>query len=109
MFEESSKQINSDLNTYYKNIKKYNSSEEAYNDFIKALDKPSQSKTAFFNSLKSNGYNAILDTHDITDTWMQAKKPLVIMDAVDMLGDLKVSEITNDRIIDAIDYLITTR
>ena len=109
MYNKSSKKIGKDLNAYYKNDKKYNNAQDAYNDFIKALDKPSASKKEFFNKLKDNGYNAVLDIHDVTDTWIQAKKPLIVMDAVDMLRDIKVSEVTNDRINASIDYLLETR
>ena len=106
MYNKSFGQIRKDLNAYYKNNKTYKDSTDAYNDFIKALDKPSESKSAFFGKLKDSGYNAILDTHDITDTWIQAKKPLIVMDAVDMLGNLKVSEVTNDRLAASINYLM---
>lgn len=107
LFDTRSDQITKDLNAYYKNKKKYSSSDDAYDDFIKALDKPSQSKNAFFGKLKESNYNAVLDSHDITDTWMQAKKPLIVMDAAADLGSLKVSEITNDKIAAAIDELMS--
>lgn len=109
VYNKSSKQVIKDLNDYYKNDKKYANAQDAYNDFIKSLDKPSSSKKEFFNKLKDNGYNAVLDIHDVTDTWIQAKKPLIVIDAIDMLGDLKVSEVTNDRINESIDYLLKTR
>lgn len=67
-----------------------------YDAFIKSLDTPSKDKTIFYNALKREGYNAIVDTHDIDNSWMQAKRPLIVMDALNNLGDMKIKTLTND-------------
>lgn len=45
--------------------------------------------------MKKRGYNAVLDQHDVTGSWMQAQRPLIVMDAINTIGDIKVREITD--------------
>lgn len=96
--------VDSDLSKYYKN-KTYNKN-DPYNDYIKSLDKTGDSKSLFYKRLKEEGYNAVLDQHDITDTWIQAKKPLIVMDAMNTLGKMKVSEIDNGELTKALNEWI---
>lgn len=70
-------------------------STEPYDVFIKTLDKKHQSKKIFYDALRKHGYNAVLDQHDVTDSWMQASRPLIIMDALNTIGDMKVKNVTN--------------
>ena len=96
--------IEFDYSKYYKN-KTYNKN-DPYNDYIKSLDKTGDSKSLFYKRLKEEGYNAVLDQHDITDTWIQAKKPLIVMDAMNTLGKMKVSEIDNGELTKALNEWI---
>jgi PP-loop superfamily ATP-utilizing enzyme len=66
--------------------------------FIKTLDKSGESKQLFYHAIKEAGYNAVLDQHDVSDSWMQASRPLIIMNALNTLGDMKVSDISSKEI-----------
>lgn len=86
-----------ELNSYYSGSK--TRPRDTYDAFIKTLDaKSSESKAAFYNEMKRNGYNAVLDQHDVTGSWMQAQRPLIVMDAINTLGDIKIRDITNSDI-----------
>ena len=86
--------VDSDMHEYYvKNKNKSYNKKEPYDDFIKSLDKPSKSKSAFYKELRKNGYNAVLDVHDINGSWMNAKRPLIVMEAKNILYDMKIKDI----------------
>ena len=55
--------------------------------------------------MKERGYNAVLDQHDITGSWMQAQRPLIVMDAINTLGDIKVKNINESDILDSLKRL----
>ena len=76
---------------------------ELYDTFIRSLDSKSDSRTLFYENVRNSGYNAVLDSHDITNTWMQAKKPLIVLETLDTLGDMKVSDISDTDIRNAYD------
>ena len=81
-----------DLNNYYSNGERQ--SKNTYDAFIRTLDtKSSESKSKFYDEMKKNGYNAVLDQHDVDGSWMQAQRPLIIMDAVNTLGDIKIRDV----------------
>jgi hypothetical protein len=90
-YKNNKKNVDSDMREYYKN-KSYNKN-EPYDDFIKSLDKPSNSKMIFYKELKKSGYNAVLDVHDINGSWMNAKRPLIVMEAKNVLYDMKIKDI----------------
>lgn len=77
-----------------------------YDQFINAAERSSQSQKAFYNMLKKNGYNAVLDEHDVTGSWMQAQKPLIIMDTLATFGNVKVSKLDVKDMQDALDRII---
>lgn len=86
-----------DLTDYYKTKK--SKPKEPYDQFIKSLDKNgTESKKLFYDAVKNKGYNAILDQHDVDYSWMQATKPLIIMDAVNTLGDMNVKDVNTKEI-----------
>lgn len=86
--------FNRDLDTYYR--KGATRPSDTYDAFIKTLDsKSSDSKRIFYEEVKKSGYNAVLDQHDVTGSWMQAQRPLIVMDAINTIGDIKVREITD--------------
>lgn len=88
-----------DLNDYY-SAKNKTRPNDSYDAFIKTLDgKASESKTKFYSEMKNSGYNAVLDQHDVTGSWMQAQRPLIIMDAVNTLGEMKVRDVKDVDII----------
>ena len=91
------------LDKYYdKSKNKEYDKSNPYDYFIKSLDQVSDSKKAFYDRLKDEGYNAVLDVHDITGSWMNAKKPLIVMDALYMFGDMKVHDITDKELNDSL-------
>lgn len=86
-----------DLNNYYS--KGERRPKDTYDAFIRTLDaKSSESKSKFYDEMKKNGYNAVLDQHDVTGSWMQAQRPLIIMDALNTLGDIKVRDVSDSDI-----------
>lgn len=95
--------IDSDLNSYYDHHK--NRPSDTYDAFIKSLDESSKSKSVFYDEMKKNGYNAVLDQHDVTTSWMGAYKPLIVMDALNTFGDFKVNDISNDDVRESIKKL----
>ena len=83
-----------DINDYYS--KGERRPKDTYDAFIRTLDsKSSDSKSKFYDEMKKNGYNAVLDQHDVTGSWMQAQRPLIVMDAVNTLGDIKMRDVTD--------------
>ncbi len=92
-----------DLASYYS--KDTPNSNDVYDKFIKSLDKSGESKRLFYKAMKESGYNAVLDQHDVNDSWMQASRPLIVMDALNTLGDMKVTNISNKQIEDALKRL----
>lgn len=95
-YKANKKQVDSDLKEYYEKSKhKSYNKDDPYDDFIKSLDRPSPSKKDFYKSMRDNGYNAVLDVHDITGSWMNAKKPLIVMEAINTLGDMNIHDISD--------------
>lgn len=93
-----------DLENYYSENK--TRPKDTYDAFIKTLDaKGSESKSKFYNEMKINGYNAVLDQHDVTGSWMQAQRPLIVMDAFNTLGDIKINDINDADIIESLKRL----
>lgn len=89
--------FDNDLNEYYS--KGGTKPKDTYDAFIKTLDaKSSESKSKFYEEMKKNGYNAVLDQHDVTGSWMQASRPLIVMDAINTLGDIKIRDINDNDI-----------
>lgn len=89
-----------DIASYY--AKEPPNSKDTYDMFIKSLDKSGESKRLFYQAMQKSGYNAVLDQHDITDSWMQASRPLIVMNALNTLGDMKVKNISNKQIEEAL-------
>jgi hypothetical protein len=96
VYKHNKKIFDNDINNYYSKEKV--NSEDIYDKFIKTLDKSSEAKKIFYEALKNNGYNAVLDQHDVDNSWMCASQPLIIMDASKMLSDLKSTEIDDAEI-----------
>ena len=83
-----------DLNDYYS--KGERRPKDTYDAFIRTLDaKSSESKSKFYDEMRKNGYNAVLDQHDVTGSWMQAQRPLIVMDAINTLGDIKIRDVND--------------
>ena len=94
-YSEHKKQVDTDLKNYYETKNKHYDKKDPYDDFIKALDRPSISKKYFYNAVKNAGYNAVLDVHDITGSWMNSKRPLIVMNALNEFGNMKVKDISD--------------
>lgn len=78
-------------------------SKELYTQFMNSLENKSLARKEFYRSLEKAGYNAVLDEHDVTGSWMQAEKPLIIMNALHTIGDFKVESLTNKKLEKALD------
>lgn len=78
-------------------------SKELYAQFMNSLEKKSLARKEFYRILKNSGYNAVLDEHDVTGSWMQAEKPLIIMNALHTIGDFKVESLSNRQLEKALD------
>lgn len=76
---------------------------ELYAQFMNSLESKSLARKEFYRSLEKAGYNAVLDEHDATGSWMQAEKPLIIMNALHTIGDFKVESLTNKKLEKALD------
>lgn len=70
-----------------------------YNLFMTYINEIKGNSVNIFNFyLKKEGYNAILDYHDIDLSWIQAKSPLYLLNAEDFVGIHKVIKIDRDDI-----------
>ncbi len=85
------------------------SKKDIYDQFINSVEKPSASQRKFYDELRKRGYNAVLDEHDITGSWMQGQKPLIIMDTLNMLGSMKVTELTDESMSKALDRVLKSK
>lgn len=104
VYESNKKIFDSEIENYYKTKK--SRPEGTYDQFIKSLDKQgTKSKKLFYDAMKKAGYNAVLDSHDINYSWMQASRPLIVMDAVNTLGNMKVDEVDNKAIYESLKRL----
>lgn len=113
MLSKHPEQIESDISKWLSNkgkdanaVKKVTSDRELYDLFINSIEQPSNSQRNFYNALKRSGYNAVLDEHDITGSWMQAKKPLILMDALSMVSDISIEELDTYTLRQALDNWI---
>ena len=102
---QSNKEIfDRDMDEYYS--KGERRSKDVYDAFIRTLDsRSSESKSKFYDEMKKNGYNAVLDQHDVTDSWMQAQRPLIVMDALNTLGDIKIRDVNDADITESLKRL----
>lgn len=103
VYNQNKKIFDNDLNEYYQNGATRPKS--IYDSFIKTLDKSGESKKIFYKAIKSKGYNAVLDQHDVNGSWMQASSPLIVMDALSTIGDIKINKISKKDIKDSLKRL----
>lgn len=82
---------------------------DIYDNFMNSLESSSGSQRGFYEELKKKGYNAVLDEHDITGSWMQGQAPLIIMDQLATISDYKIDRIDNDRLMGALDEWLKIR
>lgn len=75
-------------------------------DFNNSLEHGTSSSKSFYKKLKDLGYNAVIDEHDIFGSWMQGEKPIIIMDALSMVGDVKIEDLSQDRLRDSLNEYI---
>lgn len=86
--------------------KEVNFQNKLYNLFANSIEKSSASQKLFYDELKKNGYNAVVDEHDITGSWMQGRKPLIIMDVLSVVGNINVSTLSIEKMKTALDELM---
>lgn len=68
-----------------------------YYTFFNSLFSSDYNREQYFNRLKAQGYNAVVDDND-KRSFMQAKAPLILFNAKEMVKDVKVSELSMDEI-----------
>lgn len=111
--KENRKQVESDIGDWLSSKGKDQTAatgkKDIYDQFINAAERPSKSQKKFYDELKKRGYNAVLDEHDITGSWMQAQKPLIIMDTLSTLGNFKVSDLTENSMREALDRVVKSK
>lgn len=99
--------VKSDVKTFLdekgKGEKPSSDPEELYRQFSNSMERSSESRGKFYSYLKKAGYNAVLDEHDISGSWMQAQKPIIIMDVLNDIGDYKVEQLTSKKLNAALD------
>lgn len=123
MVKENKDQIVNDLLTWLVHKRKIDSIDdgiqrykdkplrELYMDFNNSLEFATPSSKKFYAILKSEGYNAVIDEHDKYGSWMQAEKPIIIMDALSTIGEFKIEDISSsDKLLSALeDYMQINR
>ena len=74
-----------------------------YTFFNMGFNDPDALRTNIFKNyrseLKKRGYNALVDDNDAKNSVMGGKVPLIILDEMEMLGNMKVKDITKSSII----------
>lgn len=115
MIKKDKKQVINDISQWLLHKGKISSIEEGvdkyqnkslrdiYMDFNNSLEYSTQSSKDFYQKLKDMGYNAVIDEHDKYGSWMQGEKPIILMDALSMVSDFKVEDLTLDRLTKALD------
>lgn len=113
MLKKDPDKIYNSLSEYLVGKEKFSSKEEAernlktrkttdlYIEFTNSFETSGTSQGEFYKELKSRGYNAILDEHDRLGSWMLGKKPLIMMDAINSIGNLKIEYLTDSDLVKA--------
>lgn len=102
-FTEEEKDPNTFRNRFNSNMKKSWLENDGYMLFNMGFDNPEFLKWDIYKDyrkeLKNRGYTAMVDENDAKNSSMGGKIPLIILDELEMLGDVKVKDITNESII----------
>lgn len=101
-YSNNKKMVDKDLKTWA-DSKDKKLGDNLYDDFMNSLEKSSDSQKMFYKELKNEGYNAVLDEHDITGSWMQGKTPLIIMEQLSTISDFKVEPMNVEKMANALD------
>lgn len=108
--KQNRKEVESDVQSWLtskgKDTPVSKSRKELYDQFINSVERSSNTQQKFYDELRKKGYNAVLDEHDITGSWMQSQKPLIIMDTLSTVGNVKVSDLSVSDMQRALDRLI---
>lgn len=70
---------------------------EGYYTFFNSLFSSEYNRNQYFNRLKEQGYNAVVDDND-KRSFMQSKAPLIVFNAQESLAKKKVSELSSEEI-----------
>lgn len=70
---------------------------EGYYTFFNSLFSSEYNRNQYFNRLKSQGYNSVVDDND-KRSFMQSKAPLIVFNAQESLATKKVSELSMQEI-----------
>lgn len=83
---------------------------DLYLDFNNSLEYSTKSSKRFLQKLQDMGYNGVVDEHDIYGSWMQGELPIIVIDAISTCGDLKITDLTSDKLLTALeDYMNLNR
>lgn len=83
-----------------KDIRKYDNLYKAYMYNFEHINE--EAFNIFYEQLLKNGYNAVLDVHDISGTWMQAKRPIFLPKASDFLEITSIKKVYDSHIINSL-------
>lgn len=102
-FTEEEKDPNTFRDRFNKKMSKSWIENEGYQLFNMGFNDQDALKSNIYKSyrdeLKNKGYNALVDDNDAKNSVMGGKIPLIILDELEMLGDVKVKDITNESMI----------
>lgn len=69
-------------------------STEGYEQFASSWAMRTKSRDAYWERLKTQGYNAVMDDNDIKSGYFQSNTPMIVFNAVDRLAQVSIKEIT---------------
>lgn len=69
-------------------------STEGYERFASSWAMRTNTRDAYWERLKSQGYNAVMDDNDIKSGYFQSNTPLIVFNAVDHLAQVSIKELT---------------
>lgn len=111
MLKNDSKIIYDSLSKYLVDKKKFSSYEDAlkdlksrnlkdlYVEFTNSFEFSGLAQGKFYKELKKRGYNAVLDEHDRLGSWMLGKNPLIIMDALNTVGNIEIEQLSESDLV----------
>lgn len=83
----------------YENMSMHQLKTKGYDTFFNSLFSSEYNREKYFNQLKKQGYNAVIDDND-RRSFMQANNPLIVFNAKKDLGNVKVTELSDAEIRD---------
>ena len=67
---------------------------DGYEQFASSWAMRTKSRDAYWDRLKSQGYNAVMDDNDIKSGYFQSNTPMIVFNAVERLSQVSIKEIS---------------